>query len=310
MGEKVLITGVSGFVGKHLTRELKKLGSQIVGVGHDSQANSEIAGLLERYHSCDLTDKDAVSRLQLDDIDAVVSLAGLARVGDSFADPEKYRRINVEVFSVLAEELLKHGSKVRIIAVSTGAVYDSAQLMPLTEASMLISDGSPYAKSKILMEEAAQKLRLQGLDCVIVRPFNHIGPGQEGGFLLPDLYQKIQEAAKSGGVLKVGNLKTKRDYTDVRDVARAYANLATASHLEHSLYNVCSGRSLEGEEILNLLLKRMNMTGKIKAVQDPSLIRPTDPLDIYGSYERLQKETAWQPQIELDQTTEDFVKAS
>src|SRR5690606_2879114 len=122
--------------------------------------------------------------------------------------------------------------------------------LPLTEDSKLTENSSPYSQSKKLMEEAAQNLRSQGLDCVVARPFNHIGPGQLGGFLVPDLYEKIRVASKSGGNILVGNLKTKRDYTDVRDIVKAYADLAASETLDYDVYNVCSGQSRSGEEIL------------------------------------------------------------
>jgi GDP-4-dehydro-6-deoxy-D-mannose reductase len=306
MSKKILITGVNGFVGKHLVNELKRSGYHVLGVGREPEVHVAVNDLLDNYFIADLTLQEDVGKLPLEQIDSVVSLAGLAQVGSSFADPEKYKKVNTEVFSMLAEELLARSSKTRVVAVSTGAVYDSRQPMPLTENSRLISQGSPYALSKILMEKSVQEFRKRGLDCVIVRPFNHIGPGQEPGFLLPDLYKKIKEIEKTGGTLKVGNLETKRDYTDVRDVVRAYADLATAENLEHSLYNVCSGRSVAGKEILNLLLQKMDITGKIETTEDPDLIRPNDPKDIYGSFERLQKEVGWQPQIALDQTIKDF----
>jgi GDP-4-dehydro-6-deoxy-D-mannose reductase len=307
MDKTILVTGTNGFVGKHLVQELKKRSINVAGVGRESDVHPSLAPFLDNYYCADLTKLEDVKKLPLEQFESVINLAGLARVGDSFSDPDKYKRINVEVFSILAEELLKLNSKCRIIAISTGSVYDSSQKMPLIEDSELIKDGSPYSLSKILMEEAAHSLRQQGLDCIVVRPFNHIGPGQEHGFLLPDLYQKIKEAQSSNSPIKVGSLKTKRDYTDVRDVAKAYVDLATTDSLTNSLYNVCSGKSIAGEEILNILLEKMNMVGKIQTIEDLDLIRPNDPKDIYGSYERLQKEIGWQPKIPLEQTIRDFV---
>lgn len=309
MQKKILITGVSGFVGKHLARELKGRGYQVVGVGQDTKPSQEIASLLSDYHECDLTNKTTVSQLPIEDIDTVISLAGLASVGASFDAPEEYKKVNVKVFSLLAEEVISRNKKVRVIAVSTGAVYDANQPMPLTENSKLIATGSPYGISKVMMEEAAHNLRRKGLNCVIVRPFNHIGPGQKGGFLLADLYQKLQHSRKTGEPMKTGNLKTRRDYTDVRDVVRAYADLAAASTLRHQVYNICNGRSLAGEKILDLLLKTMGLDGKIKVVKDPTLLRPDDPKEIYGSFVLLHSELGWKPQIPIEQTVADFVSA-
>jgi GDP-4-dehydro-6-deoxy-D-mannose reductase len=177
--QKVLVTGVNGFVGKHLARELKNRNLQVTGLGQHKQAHPEIAEFIDNYLDCDLTDISSVSRLPLENFDAVIGLAGLAKVGDSFGQAEKYNKVNVEVFSVLASELFKRNLNIRFITISTGAVYDSNQTMPLTEDSKLVTNSSPYAQSKILMEESAKKLCNQGLDCIIVRQFNHIGPDQE-----------------------------------------------------------------------------------------------------------------------------------
>ena len=302
----MLVTGVNGFVGKHLARELKEQGDEIIGVGREDRPSSELKGLLADYYICDLMDQAAVAKLPLEGVNVVISLAGLARVGDSFAEPEKYKAVNVGVLTNLLAVLADRELKPRVIAISTGTVYDPNQPLPLNEESKLVKNGSPYTLSKIAMEQAAQEFRNKGQDIIIVRPFNHIGPGQEEGFLVPDLFAKLKAAKDSGNVIKVGNLATKRDYTDVRDVVKAYASLAHARGLIHAVYNVCSGKSVAGKEILGLLLQLTSL--EVKVETDTSLLRPNDILDIYGSYQRLQAEIDWQPQIPLRKTLEDFVK--
>jgi GDP-4-dehydro-6-deoxy-D-mannose reductase len=151
------------------------------------------------------------------------------------------------------------------------------------------------------MEKEAQNFRKKGLDVIIARPFNHIGPGQLPGFLVPDLKAKINEALQNSSVVRVGNLKTRRDYTDVRDVASAYVKLATAE-LQHEIYNICSGKSVSGYEILNMLIAKIPAAKNLRIEVDKSLIRPNDPKNIYGSYERLKKETDWTPKIPIEQT--------
>lgn len=309
MAEKILVTGVNGFVGKHLIKELVARGTEVIGAGRESAVHPEIAELLARYYVCELTDAESVKKLPLASTTAVISLAGLASVGASFDQPDLYNQINVAVLSVLGEEIVVQGLPTRVIAVSTGAVYDSNQPLPLTEASRLTETGSPYALSKIAMEQAAEGLRAQGLNCAVVRPFNHIGPGQEGGFLVPDLYGKIRGSSTTNGVLLVGDLTTKRDYTDVRDVVRAYADLALSDNLSGSLYNVCSGRSVEGAIILDLLLKASGATGTITVQQDPTLIRPNDPKDLFGSNQCILQATGWQPTVPLEQTIHDYVQS-
>jgi GDP-4-dehydro-6-deoxy-D-mannose reductase len=304
---KILVTGVNGFVGKHVVRELKQRGYKVVGLGNSGPAHPEIKDSLEAYHLCDLGDADQVAALPLQDINAVINLAGLANVGASFDAAETYKRINVAVLENLGNCLRNMNSKARMIAVSTGAVYASNQPLPLTERSRTVTDGSPYAQSKLLMEDAAKALRKKGLEVAIVRPFNHIGPGQGEGFLVPDLYKKLLAFKVAGEPVRVGNLHTKRDYTDVRDIAKAYADLAVSQSLDFDTYNICSGASHSGQEILNTFLKEMGLEEKVKIEQDPQLVRPNDPPELVGSHHRLTEETGWEPTIPLKETIHDFV---
>jgi GDP-4-dehydro-6-deoxy-D-mannose reductase len=242
----------------------------------------------------------------LDKVNAIINLAGLANVGASFGAEELYKKVNVDVLGIIGERLLELKSKSRLIAISTGAVYDPDQPLPLTEKSKVIKSGSPYSMSKLMMEDVAKDLRKRGLDCVTVRPFNHTGPGQAPGFLIPDLFEKLTKFKETGEPVKVGNLSTKRDYTDVRDIVKGYVDLAVSEILEFDLYNICSGTSRSGQDILDLMVEAMGLTGKVKVEVDQSLIRPSDPPELYGSRERLTEETGWEPEIPLEQTIRDF----
>lgn len=304
-----MITGVNGFVGHHLTRELKNQNFKVIGVGLQASTAPALAQLLDDYFSVDLTNLAQVAKLPLANVDAIINLAGLANVSQSFDQPQLYMKVNTAVLKTLAENLLRNKLfNTRLLAISTGSVYDPAEKMPLHEDSKLASDASPYVKSKIAMEAAGQEFISRGLDIVILRPFNHIGPGQEPGFLLPDLLGQIRRAVAEGEVVKVGNLKTKRDYTDVRDVVKAYAGLAHAESLKYRVYNICSGKSVAGQEILDQLMALTGISVKVKP--DPALMRPNDNPELYGSFQRLHAETGWQPQIPLKKTIKDFLKAA
>ncbi|TXG77491.1 NAD-dependent epimerase/dehydratase family protein [Patescibacteria group bacterium] len=309
MAKTILVAGVNGFVGHHLARELKSAGHRVIGTGMDDKPSRDISDALHEYVMCDLTVAEQVKRLPLKQIDAVINLAGLASVGDSFKPgaAERYTHINVAVHTTIAEQLLKLGrADVRVIAISTGAVYDNSQPMPIPENGALIAQqGSPYAHSKIAMENALTPLRDSGLDVVIARPFNHIGPGQLPGFLVPDLITQLR-ATGTDKAIRVGRLDTKRDYTDVRDVARAYRLLAEAEHLTSEVYNICSGASHSGEEILSTLTNVMGL-GELEVETNPDLIRPNDPADIRGDNTLLVRDTGWQPSIEFTQTLRDCV---
>jgi GDP-4-dehydro-6-deoxy-D-mannose reductase len=306
---KVLITGVNGFVGKHLSREFCGRGLEVLGLANqEPKPDKEIVGLLTDYTQCDITDKEQVSRLDIKDISCVVNLAGLAAVGPSFDNPELYMRVNVGVLSVLGEELFRQNPTARMIAVSSGALYDPNQEMPLTEKSRTI-ENSPYASSKLAMEEVASDFRGRGFDCITVRPFNHIGPGQGRGFLIPDMIEKLRNMDPLSSKITVGNIKTVRDYTDVRDIAKAYASLATAKNLHHNLYNVCSGVGLSGEDIIKALCSALGIDfDKLQLEVDQQLIRPNDPASIIGNSSSLQMDTGWSPTIPIDKTLADIIR--
>lgn len=302
---RILVCGANGFVGRHLVESLKPSGYEVVATGIDLSLAPELEEYVDEYYGdCDLTSPESVSGLPLDTVDAIINLAGLAQVGSSFGSEKKYNAVNVSVHTTVADELLRQDlTSVRVVAISTGAVYDSHQPMPLTEESDLLQKGSPYALSKIAMESALEEHREKGLDIVVARPFNHIGPGQLPGFLVPDLVQQLR---KSDSII-AGDLSTERDYTDVRDVVKAYVLLATIPLLQHQVYNVCSGTSTSGQTMLDELA---NAFGKesIKVEIDQSRIRPNDPKKIFGSNEKLCQDTGWQPSIPLNQTIKDIVK--
>lgn len=309
---KILVTGVNGFVGHHVANELHIRNINILGVGNQPELEPDLQNTVGEYIGTDLTDADEVAKLNLRSVDAIINLAGFAKVGESRGQGELYNRVNVGVHTTLYQECLNQGVSPRIIAVSTGAVYDPEQRMPINEGSSLIPNEktNEYVISKKLTEEAVLAFNAKGLRCIIARPFNHTGPGQLPGFLLPDLYEQVIESKLSGQPLKVGNLETKRDFTDVRDVARAYVELALAEDesLDYPIYNICSGKSVQGKEILRLLAEAVRITN-LQTEINPARLRPNDVMDIYGSYGRLAANTGWEPTFSIEQTVADFVAA-
>lgn len=293
----ICITGINGFVGKHLAREFKSSGAEVIGIGREEDVESEIKVVVAKYLSVDLVKEWS----PIGPVDSVVHLAGLAAVGPSFDSPQTYIEVNSAMITNMCEYYLKQDKKPRIIVVSSGAIYDPNQPMPLSEDSK-IGLTSPYAVSKILVEKQCEYYRNRGLDCIVVRPFNHIGPGQSEGFLVPDVIKQL----RLGDTITVGNISTKRDYTDVRDIVRAYRLLATTPNLNHSIYNACSGVSTSGEKIVSLLKSALDKPDA-EVVIDQNKIRPTDPADIYGDHSRLSIDTGWQPEYTLEQTLADII---
>lgn len=302
----ILVTGVNGFVGQHLAKEIAASGHTVFGVSRENKVTPEIKSVITEYIACDLTKTKDVENIPFSELDAVINLAGLATVGQSFDKAELFMEVNVAVLSVMCARIRQLGlKKLRIIAASTGTVYSPKQDMPLTENSAVDGLLSPYAASKLAMEEYANKFYEEGFDCAVVRPFNHIGPGQAPGFIIPDLYEKVVNP--TGNKMMVGNLETQRDFTDVRDVARAYILLATKKSLGHLTYNVCSGRYFFGLEILQTIMKVCDRTD-IETVVDKELFRPSDTPILFGDNNRLHKETGWSPTIPLEQTILDYVE--
>jgi GDP-4-dehydro-6-deoxy-D-mannose reductase len=299
----ILVTGANGFVGQHLVRELAENNMTVVGVGGPI-GSSKKSPYVSRYLELDLMKTEDVARLEFGDIDGVIHLAGLAAVGASFDDPMRYMTTNIGIEVNLFEAALSQHASPRFLIISTGALYDPAADLPLTETSPVVPS-SPYAVSKIGQEQMARYYHGRGFESIIARPFNHIGPGQGPGFIVPDLAQQIVAVAQNKTAeVTVGNLDAKRDYTDVRDIVRAYRLLLEGGR-PGEIYNVCSGTPRSGHDILTGLTKVAGVDPKI--VEDKAKLRPSDTPLIYGDRQKLTADTGWQPEIPIETTLSDVI---
>lgn len=303
MVKNILVVGVNGFVGKHLVRELSKANLVVHGTGLDVDVSSDIKDLVETYTQCDLTKPEDVQQINFDDIDAVVNLAALATPSQSSLPEELYYRVNVATHTNLLDRIIKLHKNPRVIAVSSGAVYDSHQPMPLTEKSILVTSGSPYALSKVMLEKKLDAYRKKGLEIIVARPLNHTGPGQGPGFIVPDLTRRIENDDK----LVVGPLNTSRDYTHVDDVVRAYRLLLThEGDLPHSVYNICSGVATSRDELIELIEQALGKE-KLPVEVNQSIGRTNDPLSLYGSFQLIHDDIGWKPNRQLADIVKDYV---
>ena len=301
--KRVLVTGSNGFVGQHLVRELAEHGITVLGVG-GQQGAKERSPHVDTYLELDLTNPKEAEKIDFKEVDGVVHLAGLAAIGASFGNPMLYVTTNIGIEVNLFETALAQQADPRFLIISSSSLYDSKAPLPLTEES-LVEPSSPYAVSKIGQEQMAHYYHGRGFESIIARPFNHIGPGQGPGFIVPDLAQQIVavEKGKASEVL-VGNLDSKRDYTDVRDIVRAYRLLLEKGRTGE-IYNVCSGTPRSGHDILSGLNKAAGVNPQIS--QDTAKLRPSDTQLIYGDHQRITADTGWQPEISLETTLSDVI---
>ena len=290
-----LVTGAEGFVGRHLVEHLTDAGDQVIGV-------DRIDG------GIDITDADAVSRLVAEvDPTVIYHLAGWADVGGSWKAPVEAFRANAEGTLNVLSAATETGVQ-RVLAVSSADVYGivTPAELPLTEDSPL-RPASPYAASKV----AADYLGLQAwlgrqLPVLRVRAFNHLGPGQTDKFVAPALASRIARAERDGGeVITVGDLSPRRDFTDVRDVVRAYRLLMERGD-PGEVYNVCSGTDLAVQDLADQLLAQA--TVPLRFETDESLLRPVDLPVLRGSHDRLSAATGWEPEIPMAQTLADLLE--
>jgi len=310
--KKILITGITGFAGSHLAEYLLSQNeNEIVGV-HSSDRNiNNIEGFKDKIHliKIDLNNTEDTARIVSEQKPEVIfHLAASADVGKSFKDPLGFLNNNTNSQLNILEAVKKAGLETKIIVISSAQVYGyiSADNIPTNEKTPLKPD-SPYSVSKITQEYLAlQYYYTYKLPVVILRPFNHLGPRLAPVFAISRFAKLIAEIekGKSEPVLTVGNLSAKRDFTDVRDMAKAYALSADKCALGE-VYNIGTGVSFTIAELLDKLLS-LSKT-KIEIKTDQSLLRPSDNPELRADASKFMTETDWKPEISTDQTLKDVL---
>lgn len=302
---RIFVTGATGFAGSHLVEQLCTAGHEVFGLIRPVETAQSWP-----FHPVvgDLLDpaslKTAVTAAQPE---LVFHLAGQADVGLSWKQPALTLALNAGGTANLLEAVVAYG-RPRVVAITSGELYG-----PLPIEAMPINGRSqpnpvhPYAISKVA---ASQLLHLYhqryGLEVIEARPFNHIGPRQLLGFVVPDFASQLA-AIKHGRkepLLQVGNLNAERDFTDVRDMVRAYQLLGEKGQAG-ATYLICSGRPVAIRTLLTTLIE---LTGvEIQLENDPGRLRPSDTPCLYGSYDKIRHDTGWQPQIPLRQSLADVL---
>jgi GDP-4-dehydro-6-deoxy-D-mannose reductase len=285
---RTLLTGASGFVGCHVEAAIACT-SLPRGIDlQDREALNEAVGFIQP--------------------DAVIHLAAQSFVPAAFENPRKTFDINFYGTLNLLEALKAAGFKGRMIFVGSGDIYGQVaeSAFPVKE-DFPLRPRNPYAVSKVAAEALCyQWSQTENFEIIMVRPFNHIGPGQSARFVLSDFAQQITEISVGhrSPVLSVGDIDVTRDFTDVRDVVRAYELLLTKGK-NGTVYNVCSGHEHSIRELLLRLIEFSSVEVKIE--QDLSRMRPAEQRRMVASYELLHKDTGWNPKISLDQSLKDLL---
>ena len=293
---KALITGSAGFVGQHLAEHLSNEGDEVF-------CSDLSLGGPDLLDAAGIT--DLISKIRPD---YVYHLAGQADVKASWDDPLSTFRVNAEgtLNMLLACQLF---NVKKVLCVSSAEVYGSVQKseLPITEKHVL-NPSNPYAASKSAAEILCKQMGSPNFEIMRARSFNHFGPGQKENFVAVALAKRMLIAEQLGqSEITVGKLKTIRDFTDVRDVVRAYRLILTKGE-GGNVYNVCSGIGRKIQDLATALLSQIDSELDLKV--DPNLHRPADTPVLIGDYSKLQKQTGWEPRIEFDQTIKDTIEST
>lgn len=249
--KKVLIFGASGFVGSYLSQEFIDNGYKVVGT---DKVNGPMLPTEVEFYETDLMKNSDVENL-LNNVapDIIVNLAAISSVGASWNIPQTTVQINVVGALNIMEAARKSEKKPKILFVGSSEEYVISNT--LIDERTELNASNPYGISKVTQEQFAKLYRDQyGLKVYCVRPFNHTGVGQRESFVLPNFCKQVAEIEKSGksGVIKVGNLQVKRDFSHVKDIVRAYRMIVESDNCEQ-IYNVGSGEAHSLEDMLTYI---------------------------------------------------------
>ena len=312
--KKYLVTGCSGFVGKHFLQYLDGLGEPASVLGIDrSQPPFE----LDRFRNLDCSFRK-VDLLQstewapaIEELrpDYILHLASFSSVAFSWSNPIESFSNNTNVFLNLLEKVRKTNLRCRILSVGSSEEYGNCTLdqLPLTE-EMPLHPVSPYAVARV-SQEMLSKVYVDGFGCdvVMTRSFNHIGPGQLETFVISSFAKQLLEIKRTGRLpqLVTGDTSIVRDFVDVRDVVRAYDDLLKRG-TSGQVYNICSGNGVALAEVIDRMCAILGIS--VNNLIDPKLVRPNDNKVVVGSAEKINSAIGWTPSIPLDQSLKDILQ--
>lgn len=304
---RVLITGISGFVGQHLAEHLQ-IHQPDVDV-HGTVFSTPVDHLTATCHQVDLRDQAAVYELvnKLSP-DRIYHLAAQAFVPRSFSDPWETIENNVRSQLNLILAIRDMPTPPRLLAVTSAEIYGivTPDQIPMHE-DLPAQPTSPYSVSKVAQDMLALQYHLSNhLPIMRARPFNHFGPGQDERFVAPAFAMQVAriEAGLQDSTIRVGNLSAQRDFTDVRDIVAAYHLIMERGTLG-SVYNVASGKAQSIQHLLDTLIRFTN--AEITVEVDPDRLRPVHIPILMGDATRLRTETNWKPEYTFEQSLRDVL---
>ncbi len=289
MKGKVLIFGIGGFVGSYLAEEFINNGYKVYG--SDINKSDNLQNEVEFFEADLLNSESVLNIVSKTQPDMIVNLAAISSVGLSWNIPQTTMMVNVVGVLNIMEAVRKQKSMPKVIFIGSSEEYEVSD-KPINEETKLNAN-NPYGISKVTQERFAKLYREQyGMKVYCVRPFNHTGVGQKDTFVLSSFCKQVAEIEKSGkpGIIKVGNLAVKRDYSHVKDVVRAYRMIIESDDCT-KVYNVGSGKAYGIDEMLDYIISLSSQ--KITVEVDPQRVRPVDNPIICCDNGLIEKELGW-----------------
>ncbi len=313
--KKILITGVSGFVAGHFIEYLydNKIECEILGLDRSTPILDfgKYGDRIDIHFSVvDLMDREALKTIIQDfKPDYVLHLAAFSSVAYSWKHPSESFTNNSNIFLNLIDSVREVDPSCRVLSVGSSEEYGNVSRtdLPLKE-SQRINPVSPYAVARVSQELMSKVyVKAYGMNVIMTRSFNHIGPRQDDRFVVPSFIKRIIEIKKSGrveGEIETGDTTIIRDFVDVRDVVRAYYLLLTEG-TPGEIYNICSGKALKLSEIIDYIADEVGV--KVTTRVNPEFVRPDDNKEIVGSAYKIESELGWKPERDIKDTLHDMI---
>jgi GDP-4-dehydro-6-deoxy-D-mannose reductase len=311
--EKYLITGFSGFVCRHFLEYLEKNEKKSYILGLDIR-DHEYKFESFRFLTFEFLKVDLLDRIKVEDVltkykpDYLLHLASFSSVAYSWKEPVFSFQNNTNIFLNLLDAIRKLGLSTRILSIGSSEEYGNVDIkdLPLKESHPL-NPISPYSVARVSQEMLSRVYsKSYGLDIIMTRSFNHIGPYQTDAFAVPSIIKQLVLIKEKGlkGELLTGDLEIVRDFTDVRDIVSAYYLLLTRAE-SGSIYNVCSGKGISLKQIAEKLCEILDVDITFKT--DNSLIRPNDLKIIIGLNKKLCSDHKWEPVYSIERSLNDII---